>query len=78
MGKVGYKTTDNNTKTTPQQQMDGGSSSRTQVVATPTIQYDPIAAEQLLFSQPTKWVVRNIQIAFPFTVISLFSSDLEY
>ena len=68
VGEVGYKATDNNTKTTPQQQMDGGSSSRTQVVATPTIQYDPIAAEQLLFSQPTKWVVRNIQIAFPFTV----------
>ena len=68
VGEVGYKTTDDNTKTTLQQQMDGGSSSRTQVVATPTIQYDPIAAEQLLFSQPTKWVVRNIQIAFPFTV----------
>jgi aarF domain-containing kinase len=48
--------------------MDNGGSSRTQVVATPTIQYDPIAAEQLLFAQPAKWAVRNIQIAYPFTI----------
>lgn len=35
-------------------------------VAEPLVQYDPIAAEKLLFVQPTKWLVRNVQIAFPF------------
>ena len=34
-------------------------------VAEPLIQYDPVAAEKLLFRQPTKWLVRNFQIAFP-------------
>ena len=34
-------------------------------VAEPLVQYDPIAAEKLLFRQPAKWVVRNWQIAFP-------------
>jgi aarF domain-containing kinase len=29
------------------------------------VKYDPIAAEKLLFRQPTKWFVRNIQIAGP-------------
>ena len=36
--------------------------------AEPLVQYDPVAAEKLLFSQPTKWLVRNVQIAFPFGV----------
>ena len=35
-------------------------------VAEPTVRYDPVAAEKLLFIQPTKWLVRNVQIAFPF------------
>lgn len=35
-------------------------------VAEPLIRYDPVAAEKLLFRQPTKWVVRNAQIAIPF------------
>lgn len=35
-------------------------------VAEPLVEYDPIVAEKLLFRQPTKWLVRNIQIAFPF------------
>ena len=35
-------------------------------VAEPLIPYDPIAAEKILFRQPTKWLVRNIQIALPF------------
>ncbi|KAL7534614.1 hypothetical protein ACHAXR_005995 [Thalassiosira sp. AJA248-18] len=35
-------------------------------VAEPLVRYDPVAAEKLLFSQPTKWLVRNVQIAFPF------------
>jgi hypothetical protein len=35
-------------------------------VAEPLVKYDPVAAEKLLFRQPTKWVVRNVQIAFPF------------
>ena len=34
-------------------------------VAEPLIQYDPVAAERLLFRQPTKWLVRNFQIAWP-------------
>jgi aarF domain-containing kinase len=35
-------------------------------VAEPLVRYDPVAAEKLLFRQPTKWMVRNVQIAFPF------------
>mmetsp|Transcript_24909 Transcript_24909/g.69914 ORF Transcript_24909/g.69914 Transcript_24909/m.69914 type:complete len:822 (-) Transcript_24909:135-2600(-) len=35
-------------------------------VAEPLVKYDPIAAEKILFRQPTKWLVRNIQIAGPF------------
>jgi aarF domain-containing kinase len=35
-------------------------------VAEPLVRYDPIAAEKILFKQPTKWFVRNIQIALPF------------
>jgi hypothetical protein len=34
-------------------------------VAEPLVRYDPVVAEQLLFKQPTKWLVRNAQIAFP-------------
>ena len=34
-------------------------------VAEPLVKYDPIAAEKLLFRQPTKWLVRNFQIALP-------------
>ncbi|GKY97361.1 hypothetical protein MPSEU_000694500 [Mayamaea pseudoterrestris] len=34
-------------------------------VAEPLVKYDPIQAETLLFRQPTKWVVRNFQIALP-------------
>ena len=34
-------------------------------VAEPLRKYDPIATEKLLFRQPTKWLVRNIQIGFP-------------
>jgi ABC1 atypical kinase-like domain len=34
-------------------------------VAEPLVKYDPIAAERLLFRQPAKWFVRNIQIALP-------------
>ena len=34
-------------------------------VAEPLVQYDPVAAEKLLFRQPAKWLVRNFQIAFP-------------
>ena len=36
--------------------------------AEPLVRYDPVAAEKLLFSQPAKWLVRNVQIAFPFGV----------
>ena len=35
------------------------------MVAEPLIKYDPVAAEKLLFKQPTKWIVRNVQIAIP-------------
>lgn len=34
-------------------------------VAEPLVKYDPIAAEKLLFRQPGKWILRNIQIGFP-------------
>ena len=34
-------------------------------IAEPLVKYDPVAAEKLLFRQPTKWFVRNVQIAFP-------------
>jgi hypothetical protein len=34
-------------------------------VAEPLVRYDPVAAEKLLFRQPAKWMVRNVQIAFP-------------
>eukprot|EP00560_Eucampia_antarctica_P007099 CAMPEP_0197830498 /NCGR_PEP_ID=MMETSP1437-20131217/7105_1 /TAXON_ID=49252 ORGANISM="Eucampia antarctica, Strain CCMP1452" /NCGR_SAMPLE_ID=MMETSP1437 /ASSEMBLY_ACC=CAM_ASM_001096 /LENGTH=953 /DNA_ID=CAMNT_0043432935 /DNA_START=191 /DNA_END=3052 /DNA_ORIENTATION=+ len=34
-------------------------------VAEPLVKYDPVEAEKLLFSQPTKWLVRNVQIAAP-------------
>ena len=34
-------------------------------VAEPLTKYDPVQAEQILFRQPAKWVVRNFQIAFP-------------
>jgi ABC1 atypical kinase-like domain len=34
-------------------------------VAEPLVKYDPIKTEQLLFRQPAKWLIRNVQIAFP-------------
>jgi len=34
-------------------------------VAEPLVKYDPVKAEKLLFRQPTKWLVRNFQIAVP-------------
>ena len=32
-------------------------------VAEPLRKYDPVAAEELLFRQPAKWLVRNVRIA---------------
>jgi aarF domain-containing kinase len=34
-------------------------------VAEPLVKYDPVAAEKLLFRQPAKWLMRNVQIAVP-------------
>lgn len=34
-------------------------------VAEPLVKYDPDAAAARLFRQPTKWLIRNVQIAFP-------------
>jgi aarF domain-containing kinase len=34
-------------------------------VAEPLVRYDPVKAEQLLFRQPGKWIMRNVQIALP-------------
>jgi ABC1 atypical kinase-like domain len=34
-------------------------------VAEPLVKYDPVATEKLLFRQPAKWLVRNVQIAVP-------------
>ena len=44
-------------------------------VAEPLVQYDPVQAERILFRQPAKWLVRNLQIALPlgwwaFTVVT--------
>eukprot|EP00591_Stephanopyxis_turris_P001028 CAMPEP_0195520670 /NCGR_PEP_ID=MMETSP0794_2-20130614/17404_1 /TAXON_ID=515487 /ORGANISM="Stephanopyxis turris, Strain CCMP 815" /LENGTH=798 /DNA_ID=CAMNT_0040650081 /DNA_START=92 /DNA_END=2488 /DNA_ORIENTATION=+ len=44
-------------------------------VAEPLVRYDPIAAEELLFRQPTKWVVRNAQIAIP---LGLWAGGVVY
>mmetsp|Transcript_20026 Transcript_20026/g.30032 ORF Transcript_20026/g.30032 Transcript_20026/m.30032 type:complete len:1057 (+) Transcript_20026:205-3375(+) len=51
-------------------------------VAEPIRKYDPVAAEKLLFNQPTKWLVRNIQIGLPLAtwavgVIYDISTDRE-
>jgi predicted unusual protein kinase regulating ubiquinone biosynthesis (AarF/ABC1/UbiB family) len=40
-------------------------------VAEPLVQYDPVAAEKLLFRQPTKWLVRNFQIVTPLSLWAL-------
>lgn len=37
-------------------------------VAEPLQKYDPISSEKILFRQPTKWIVRNIQIGFPLAI----------
>jgi len=34
-------------------------------IAEPLVKYDPIKAEKILFRQPDRWFVRNIQIAVP-------------
>jgi len=34
-------------------------------IAEPLVKYDPVSAQKTLFRQPTKWFVRNIQIAGP-------------
>ena len=34
-------------------------------VAEPLVKYDPVAAEKILFRQPAKWLIRNVQIALP-------------
>jgi hypothetical protein len=39
--------------------------SRGMKVAEPLRKYDPVAAEKLLFRQPAKWLVRNVQIGVP-------------
>lgn len=71
-GNASFSTTTKGTQRQSQPQPSSSSvtttSSRTSIVAVaePLVQYDPIAAEQLLFVQPTKWLVRNVQIAFPF------------
>lgn len=40
-------------------------------VAEPLRKYDPVAAEKLLFRQPAKWLVRNVQIGFPLALWAL-------
>lgn len=49
--------------------------SRGKKVAEPLRKYDPIAAEKLLFRQPTKWLVRNVQIGFP---LALWAAGVVY
>ena len=40
-------------------------------VAEPLRKYDPLATEKLLFLQPAKWIVRNVQIAIPLATWAL-------
>jgi len=40
-------------------------------VAEPLVQYDAIATEKRLFRQPAKWLIRNVQIAFPLSLWAL-------
>jgi hypothetical protein len=44
-------------------------------VAEPLVKYDPIKAERLLFRQPAKWIVRNVQIALP---LSLWAAGVVF
>ena len=44
-------------------------------VAEPLVQYDPVETEKILFRQPKKWLVRNVQIAFP---LSLWAFNLVF
>ena len=34
-------------------------------IAEPLVKYDPIKAEKMLFKQPDRWLIRNIEIAVP-------------
>jgi hypothetical protein len=57
VGDVGYSRS--SSEPSPSSSSGGGQ------VAEPLVRYDPVAAERLLFAQPAKWLVRNVQIALP-------------
>jgi len=65
-GIIGSSSSINKDTTSSSSQIE--QSSGQAVVALPTVRYDPIAAEKLLFLQPAKWLVRNVQIALPFGI----------
>ena len=75
---VAHATSSNGSSSSSSASTSGGSKSKSLQSSTqnniivgpaePLVRYDPVAAEKLLFSQPTKWLVRNVQIAFPFGV----------
>jgi len=50
---------------------------RGQKVAEPLIQYDPVLTEKRLFRQPAKWLIRNVQIAFPLS-LWVWNLTLDY
>ena len=74
---VAHATSSNGSSSSSSASTSGGSKSKSLQSSTqnnmvgpaePLVRYDPVAAEKLLFSQPAKWLVRNVQIAFPFGV----------
>ena len=74
---VAHATSSNGSSSSSSTSTSGGSKSKSLQSSTqnnmvgpaePLVRYDPVAAEKLLFSQPAKWLVRNVQIAFPFGV----------
>ena len=74
---VAHATSSNGSSSSSSASTSGGTKSKSSQSSTqnnmvgpaePLVRYDPVAAEKLLFSQPAKWLVRNVQIAFPFGV----------
>ncbi len=60
VGDVGYSGIEQSPSSYSYSSPSGGGQ-----VAEPLVRYDPVEAEKLLFNQPAKWLVRNVQIALP-------------
>jgi len=61
--KGGEQSTSTNSSSEMEQRKNIAASGQ---VAQPLVRYDPVAADKLLFLRPNVWLVRNVQIAFPF------------